>query len=120
MFLTTPDMAGCIEIIVADILVSFFKIREHMIKPQVKATPSQTFASCTCFTTPMKVIGVEVLFQLFFRYFLIGGGSTCRPFLESRWQSGGGQAEDTVNQHAPQHHPVDACYYSVVDEPQLS
>ncbi len=25
-----------------------------------------------------------------------------------------------VNQHPPQHHPLDACYYSVVDEPQLS
>ncbi len=26
----------------------------------------------------------------------------------------------TVNQHPPVHHPLDACYYSVVDEPQLS
>jgi hypothetical protein len=26
----------------------------------------------------------------------------------------------TVNQHPSVHHPLDACYYSVVDEPQLS
>jgi hypothetical protein len=26
----------------------------------------------------------------------------------------------TVNQHPPVHHPLDARYYSVVDEPQLS
>jgi hypothetical protein len=26
----------------------------------------------------------------------------------------------TVNQHPPVHHPLDASYYSVVDEPQLS
>jgi hypothetical protein len=26
----------------------------------------------------------------------------------------------TVNQHPPAHHPLDACYYSVVDEPQPS
>jgi hypothetical protein len=26
----------------------------------------------------------------------------------------------TVNQHPPVHHPLDAQYYSVVDEPQLS
>jgi hypothetical protein len=25
----------------------------------------------------------------------------------------------TVNQHPPAHHPLDACYYSVVDEPQM-
>ncbi len=25
----------------------------------------------------------------------------------------------TLNQHSPAHHPLDACYYSVVDEPQL-
>jgi hypothetical protein len=26
----------------------------------------------------------------------------------------------TVNQHPPAHHPLDAYYYSVLDEPQLS
>jgi hypothetical protein len=26
----------------------------------------------------------------------------------------------TLNQHPPEHHPLDACHYSVVDEPQLS
>jgi len=26
----------------------------------------------------------------------------------------------TVNQHPPVHHPLDACYDSVVDDPQLS
>jgi hypothetical protein len=26
----------------------------------------------------------------------------------------------TVNQHPPAHHPLDARYYSVMDEPQLS
>jgi hypothetical protein len=26
----------------------------------------------------------------------------------------------TVNQHMSMHHTLDACYYSVVDEPQLS
>jgi len=26
----------------------------------------------------------------------------------------------TVNQHPPVHHPLDARYYSVMDEPQLS
>jgi hypothetical protein len=26
----------------------------------------------------------------------------------------------TVNQHPPVHHPLDACYYLVVGEPQLS
>jgi hypothetical protein len=26
----------------------------------------------------------------------------------------------TVNQHPPVHHPLDACYYLVVREPQLS
>jgi hypothetical protein len=26
----------------------------------------------------------------------------------------------TVNKHPPVHHPLDARYYSVVDEPQLS
>jgi hypothetical protein len=26
----------------------------------------------------------------------------------------------TVNQYPPVHHPLDACYYSVLDEPQLS
>jgi hypothetical protein len=26
----------------------------------------------------------------------------------------------TVNQHPPAHHPLDARYYSVVDEPQLT
>jgi hypothetical protein len=26
----------------------------------------------------------------------------------------------TVNQNLPVHHPLDACYYSVVDEPQLN
>jgi hypothetical protein len=26
----------------------------------------------------------------------------------------------TVNQHPPAHHPLDACYYSVMDEPQMS
>ncbi len=26
----------------------------------------------------------------------------------------------TVNQHTSMHHSLDACYYSVVDEPQLS
>jgi hypothetical protein len=26
----------------------------------------------------------------------------------------------TVNQHPPTHHPLDFCYYSVVDESQLS
>jgi len=26
----------------------------------------------------------------------------------------------TLNQHPPEHHPLDACYYSVVDKPQLS
>jgi hypothetical protein len=26
----------------------------------------------------------------------------------------------TVNQHPSAHHPLDACYYSVVDEPQLN
>ncbi len=25
-----------------------------------------------------------------------------------------------LNQHPPVHHPLDACYYSVVDEPHLS
>jgi hypothetical protein len=25
-----------------------------------------------------------------------------------------------VNQHPPAHHPLDACYYSVMDEPQMS
>jgi hypothetical protein len=28
--------------------------------------------------------------------------------------------EATLNQHPPAHHPLDAPYYSVVDEPQLS
>jgi len=28
--------------------------------------------------------------------------------------------EATENQHPPAHHPLDARYYSVVDEPQLS
>jgi hypothetical protein len=26
---------------------------------------------------------------------------------------------DTINQHPPAHHPLDACYNSVVDQPQL-
>jgi hypothetical protein len=26
----------------------------------------------------------------------------------------------TANQHPLAHHPLDACYYSIVDEPQLS
>jgi hypothetical protein len=26
----------------------------------------------------------------------------------------------TVNQHPPAHHPLDSCYYSVMDEPQMS
>jgi len=60
----------------------------------------------------MKVICVGALFQLLFRHFLIGG---IKVAVARR-----GRLRDTVNQHTPAHHPVDACYYSVVDEPQLS
>jgi len=48
---------------------------------------------------------IPVIFQAF----LIQGGSH-KPSTASA----------TVNQHTPVHQPLDACYYSVVDEPQLS
>jgi hypothetical protein len=39
--------------------------------------------------------------------------------LRKCWVCNQSKGKATVSQHPTAHHPLDACYYSVVDEPQL-
>jgi hypothetical protein len=63
--------------------------------------------------------------------FFVKNSDTCPWVLpytnKQRWKTGNRLKPElrsivgtTVNQHPPTHHPLDACYYSVMDEPQQS
>ncbi len=116
VLVTTPDMAGCIEINCGRHYSEF--LQNKWTHNSTSSLSNSIPNLCLMY---MKVIGVGVLFQLFFRHFLIGGGGLHGdPFWNQGSSHKAGRLRDTVNQHTPPHHPVDACYYSVVDEPQLS
>jgi hypothetical protein len=101
---------------VVEILVSFFKTNEHTNQPQVEATPSQTFASFVWLTA-------WYMFHNSYESNLCWGfiPAIFSGILESRWQSQVRQAQGhSEPAHTSGHQPLDACFYSVVDEPQVS
>jgi len=121
MFVTTPDMAGCNEINCGRHYSEFLqnKWTHNSTSSLSNSIPNLCFMYMFC--SSYESDWCWGFIPDFFRHFLIGGGGL---HGDSFWNQGSshkaGRLRDTVNQHTPPHHPVDACYYSVVDEPQLS
>jgi hypothetical protein len=50
----------------------------------------------------------------------VGLSNTHEGMITDNTSSSSSSSSGPMNQHPPPHHPLDACYYSVVDEAQLS